>query len=101
MANDHDLLIEVATKVRTICTSVADIKGEVKDLRDSLPCSEVQKTCTAKMDKKADWNRVWAMIALIVVVFGGALAFNWKTDLAAHERVIRNETRIEELHRGE
>lgn len=100
MSNDHDLLIEVATKVTTICKTMQEIKGEVKELKNGLPCKQMQKECGIQISKKVGWNVFIPIIVLIVGIVGSVFAYNFAEDSDAHRQVYRNSAVIEHLNKG-
>ena len=107
---DHDLLIELNTKVSFICKSMEELKESIKEIK--LPCEE-HTNCLKRisdLDDKIDSTPRWHHLILVVTflsgILGSILLYNFQLDEVQFEkldviseRVIKTEESIKFLNR--
>jgi hypothetical protein len=102
---DHDIIIQLSTKITTICSSIEELKADMKDIKNKpeplFPCHVQFQKCLEKMtdidnriDKRPKWTQLTTVIIVLIGIVGSILTYNFNIDTTQSQQISNNKNKI-------
>lgn len=78
---DHDVLIELNTKIKTLCGTISEIKTDIKQLNGNTV--DFQK----EVNKRPKWIHLITIFTCLIGLTAAVIGYNFDQDVKAADKI--------------
>ena len=111
--NDHDMLVSLQTKIVNLCSTISELKADIKEIKNrEMPCAGQFEKCNQvfreidkRLDRRSKWGSLVTVLVLLISLVTGIIGYNFSIDARqfelinrTNELVIRNQEAVDHYH---